>query len=1028
MSYAALWCKSNFSFLEGASHPSELVEQAATLGLHAIALTDRDGVYGAVQALLAAESTGARLIIGSEISLDDGSTIILLCRTRKGYSNLCRLISAGRMRSPKGESKVSWEEVCSHSEGLLALWGGDRSLLLRKADPDIVARQLKEAFHDHLHVIISRHRRADDVAKEALLRLRARKYDLPTLAVPEVLYHEVSRRPLQDVMTCIRHGVTLSSAGRRLKPNAEYDLKSPARMKRLYRDDLESLERTCAVADSCTFTMREIAYRYPSGQLPNGMTGEEWLRKITYEGAAQRYPDGIPDEVTLQVEKELSLITELKYTGYFVTMWEIVRYCRREGILCQGRGSAANSAVCFCLGITAIDPVRMGLLFERFISRERAEPPDIDLDIMHERREEVIQHVYDEYGRSRAAMVANVVRYRAKRAIREVGKVLGMAESACDRLAKLTSSYGDLTDTSLRDAGLDPDQPLHRHLLTISNEIIGMPRHLSIHPGGFLLGAEEILDIVPVENATMEKRTVIQWDKDDVEALGLFKLDLLGLGALTQLDICFHLLASHRGVNLSMATIPADDRATFDMIARGDTVGVFQIESRAQQAMLPRLRPRNYYDLVIEIAIIRPGPITGGMVHPYLRRRNGEEAVIYPHPCLEPVLQRTLGIPLFQEQVMKLAMVAADYSPGEADQLRRDMAAWKKKGGLERHHDRLVNRMREKGIDKAFAERVFEQIKGFGEYGFPESHSASFALISYASAWLRCHYPAEFLCSILNAQPMGFYSPATLVQDAIRHGVSVRPVDVSWSSWDCTLEPLPDGEFAVRMGLRHVNGLGKKDAETIQNARINGPFSDIDDFVRRTSLDEGVLRSLAQAGGFESLERHRRQAVWRVKGASRTDTLPLAVAEPDPEPVFELLSEADKTAWDYRASGHSTRAHPLLALRPLLSAQGILSASEIRALQDRSLVRYAGLVICRQRPGNANGVTFMTLEDETGHANLIIWKDIYQRHRILAKTTSFLGVTGEIQSRSGITHLIARRLWVPRVTARPEVVKSRDFH
>ena len=826
MSYAVLWCKSNFSFLEGASHPDELVEQAHALGVQALALTDRDGVHGAVRAHVKARELGVSLIVGAEVTIGTEdttatatasaaatdtaapgipggtppptSTCVLLATNRTGYANLCRLITAGRLRRPKGESCVSWSEVCARADGLVALLGGDRSVLIRDEDPRAIIVPMREAFGDRLYVMVSRHRRAEEVRQEARVRRHAERAGLPLVAATEVLYHVPARRDLQDVLTCIGRRVTLATAGRLTRPNAEHDLKAPEAMAALFADEPALVERTREVASRCTFTLSEIRYRYPADRLPDGKTSTAWLRELTLRGARERFSGGVPAAIREQIDRELALIDELDYGGYFLTMWEIVRYCRQEGILCQGRGSAANSVVCYCLGITAVDPTRVELLFERFLSRERREPPDIDLDIMHERREEVIQHVYRKYGRDRAAMVANVVRYRARSAVREVGKALGLSETSVDRLARMLSHHGPLDAAGLAHAGLDPASPLHGHLFRLCDEIQDFPRHLSIHPGGFLLGHEPVHDLVPIENATMPGRTVIQWDKHDLEDLGLFKVDLLGLGALTQLDLGFRQIERHYGRRLSLARIPPDDPDTYDMICRSDTVGVFQIESRAQMAMLPRLRPRHYYDLVIEVSIVRPGPITGGMVHPYLRRRNGEEPVVYPHPCLEPVLRKTLGVPLFQEQVMKLAVVAADYTPGEADQLRRDMAAWHRTGRIERHRDRLVTRMMAKGIAGEFAEKVFEQIRGFGDYGFPESHAASFALIAYATAWLRCHYPEVFVCSLLNAQPMGFYTPATIVHDAIRHGVEVRPVDVTVSAWDCTLEPI--GTAGVRAG------------------------------------------------------------------------------------------------------------------------------------------------------------------------------------------------------------------------------------
>ena len=1051
-SYAPLWCKSNFSFLEGASHPAELVEKAHRFGLESLALTDRDGVYGVVRAHVRARELGIHLILGSQVTLDDGSRIVLLVQDREGYANLCRLLTKGRLRSPKGECSVTWSEVCGHAAGQIALWsdGGDLATL-------------REAFDDRLYALVARHRQADEVLSEKRLRERAEEQGIPTVAAVEVVYHTEARRPLQDVLTCIRFGVALPGAGRLIHPNSERALKTPYAFAQLFEDDPLSVARTLEVAKRCTFNLSKLRYRYPSERLPDGKTSAEWLRELTFKGARARYPDGTPARVQASLLKELALIDELDYCGYFLTMWEIVRFCREKEILCQGRGSAANSAVCFCLGVTAVDPARIDVLFERFLSRERAEPPDIDLDIMHERREEVIQHVYEKYGRSHAAMVANVIRYRARSAVRDVGKALGIQETALDRLAKLHGHYEGVDPEWLRRASLDPESPACRHLLQLSEEIQDFPRHLSIHPGGFLLGHEPVHDLVPIENGAMENRTVIQWDKDDVEDLGLFKVDLLGLGALTQLDLAFRLLKEHRGIEGSFAAIPEDDRETYDMICRAETVGVFQIESRAQMAMLPRLRPQCFYDLVVEISIVRPGPITGGMVHPYLRRRKGEEPVTYPHDCLEPVLKKTLGVPLFQEQVMRLAVVAADYTPGEADQLRRDMAAWRKTGRIERHRDRLTRRMRAKGIAPEFAEAVFNQIRGFGEYGFPESHAASFALIAYATAWLRRHYPTEFTCSLLNAQPMGFYSPATIIEDAKRHGVAVRAVDMQKSGWDCTLErvatgrtdvgagraritedsdaeqPRPDSveaaagdEFAVRMGLRYVKGMREAEARRIERARRRSPFTSLRDFVRRTGLGQAVCQRLASAGAFESLAAERRSALWELGRPALFKDLPLAAAAEveagADDPGFSKLTVFETVRWDYRATGHSTRDHPLGPLRRTLEAIGLPDARTLNRLGDGRRASYAGMVICRQRPGTAGGVTFMTLEDETGFVNLVIWQNVFEEHAVIAKTAAFLGVTGRLQVQDEVAHLVAEKLWLPQLRATPATTRSRDFH
>ena len=1108
MSYVALWCKSHFSFLEGASRPDELVEQAHALGLPALALTDRDGVHGAVRAHVRARALGLSLVLGSEVTVgaEDragatgdappepatdtppaSSTCVLLATDRTGYANLCRLVTTGRRRRPKGESCVTWPEVCAHARGLIALWGGDRSVLVRDEVPQAVIEAMREAFGDRLYAMVSRHRRAEELRHEACVRHHAGRAGLPLVAATEVLYHTPARRALQDVLTCIGHGVTLAAAGRLTKPNAEHALKAPQAMARLFADEPALVARTREVAARCTFELSEIRYRYPAERLPDGKTSTAWLRELTLRGARKRFPGGVPSAVLAQVERELALIDELDYGGYFLTMWEIVRFCRREGILCQGRGSAASSVVCYCLGITAVDPTRVELLFERFLSRERCEPPDIDLDIMHTRREEVIQHVYAEYGRDRAAMVANVVRYRARSAVREVGKAFGLSETALDRLARLLSHDGPLDAAGLARAGLDPGSPLHDHFIRLCGQIQDVPRHLSIHPGGFLLGHEPVHDLVPIENAAMPGRTVIQWDKHDLEDLGLFKVDLLGLGALTQLDLGFSLLERHYGRRLSLDRVPPDDARTYDMICRADTVGVFQIESRAQMSMLPRLRPRSYYDLVIEVSLVRPGPITGGMVHPYLRRRNGEEPVVYPHPCLEPVLGKTLGVPLFQEQVMRLAVVAADYTPGEADQLRRDMAAWHRTGRIDRHRDRLVRRMTAKGIARELAERVFEQIRGFGDYGFPESHAASFALIAYATAWLRCHYPDVFVCALLNAQPMGFYAPATIVDDAIRHGVEVRPVDVTAGAWECTLEPTdapecgpevqasgrrgrehgrsagagahrgggraplewtrrpcagaaqervataPDAmpersTYAVRMGLRYVKGLSaERDGRRIEAVRAERPFASMADFVRRTRLDEGVVRRLAEAGAFAQLEGGRRAALWEALDLARTPAASLALAPREPQPGFEALSALETIAWDYRSTAHSTHGHPLAPLRDALAARGLPDARTVATLPDGRRVRYAGIVICRQRPATASGVTFITLEDETGLVNVVVWKQVFDGYAVLARTASLLGVSGALQCEHGVVHIVAEALWAPTLPACPPAARGRSF-
>jgi len=1027
--YVPLWVKSNFSFLEGASHPEELVETAMAHGLPALAITDRDGVYGIVRAHVRAKERGLPLLIGAQVSVGPSDLahvldrpelqaglerVVLLAMNRAGYGRLCRLLSIGRQRAPKGTSVVQLDEVVSLSEDLVAV----------VPDAGLLA-PLREAFAERLYAICVRHRHGDDPARETRLRTEADRLGIPIVAGNEVLYHAPGRRALQDVVACIRRGVTLAGAGRVIRGNAEHDIKPSAQMRDLFADHPEWLDRTLEVAERCRFSLDDLRYVYPGEHVPHGRSEKDWLRELTYRGADERYEARIPDDVQAQIERELSLIAELDYGGYFLTMWEIVQFCRRSSILCQGRGSAANSVVCYCLGITAVDPVRMDLLFERFLSRERAEPPDIDLDIEHERREEVIQWVYRRYGRRRSAMVANFIRYRARSAVRDVGKALGIPQVALDRVAKLLSYYDGTVDPAvLRNAGLDPHNPTHAHLLRLLGEIVDFPRHLSIHPGGFLLGHEPVDEMVPVEPATMEDRTVIQWDKYDVEDLGLFKVDLLGLGALTHIRRALDLLRERGDVDLTMATVPSEDTATYDLISRGDTLGVFQIESRAQMAMLPRLRPRTFYDLVIEVAIVRPGPIQGDMVHPYLRRRQGKESVEYPHPALERVLAKTLGVPIFQEQVMKLAVLVADYTPGEADQLRRDMAAWRSSGRIEAHRDRLISRMLQHGISMTFAERVFEQIRGFGEYGFPESHAASFALIAYVTAWLRAHHPAAFTCGLLNAQPMGFYMPATIVEDAKRRGVVVRPVDVVHSHWDCHLE----GHEAIRMGLRFVKGLGERERERIETS--GGPHPDLEVFIRRTRLHRGALTHLAEAGAFACYGYDRRDAIWAIRGvlARLDDTLPMANDDATQGELFARLSPGERILWDYRVSLHSTRGHPMMLVRQNLSDLGLPSATQVNDLPDGRRTRFVGMVICRQRPGNAGGVCFFTLEDETGFVNLVVWSQVFERHEVIAKTSLLLGVTGKLQSTDGVVHLVAEELWDPRLDMEPEGASSRDFH
>lgn len=1045
--------RSGFSFLEGASRPDELFATAAAQGWPALGVADRDGVYGLVRAHVAARAHGMRLLAGARLTLEHeaggASTCLAWAADREGWATLCRLLTIAQRGGRKGEARLPTETLLSDNRGLVLLWTGEQSLpVLAVADPaaaaecDRLAGPLKDAFGDRLYLGVARHARPEDVGRERAVRTLAGQLKLPVVAAPEVLYHSAERRPLQDVLTCIRHRTTLADAGRLLRANDRFALPSPQDMQRRYADQPGWLAAGWSLSERLGFDFGQLDWRYPGEIGADGMLPRERLRRRVDEGAQRRYGGDPPADVRRQLEHELSVIDDLGYAGYFLTMADIVDRCNAQGILCQGRGSAANSAVCWCLGITAVDPVRSGLLFERFMSRERAEPPDIDLDIEHERREEVIRWVYERYGRDRAAMVANLVRWRSRSALREVGRVLGLPAEPIGRLVRL-AGYRAPTPAEVTSVGFDPTAPALRHLLRLVDEMQDLPRHLSIHPGGFLLGQAPIDTLVPVEHATMPGRTVIQWDKDDIETLGLFKVDLLALGALTLLSGALNLLHKARGLLLTPATIPADDPATWAMIQAGDTVGTFQIESRAQMAMLPRLRPRCYYDLVIGISLVRPGPITGGMVHPYLRRRAGEEPVQYPHPSLEPVLARTLGVPLFQEQVMRLAVVAADYTPGEADQLRRDMAAWRQAGRIEDHRRRLIDRMTAKGIAPDFAERAFEQIRGFGDYGFPESHAAGFALIAWATAWLRCRYLDVFVCALLNAQPMGFYGVATILGDARRHGLTVRPMDVRHSDDGCTLEPLgPEDpplpaqstcdppQAALRMGLRFLHGLSHKARRRIVQERQRAPFDALGDFVLRTRLEVDDLARLAEAGALDGFGLERREALWAVRSLAAwipRGQAVLPLAPPESPVTLPPLGAAEAVCWDWRTSGHSTRGHPLAPLRAHLRRTGIADAATLRTARDGRRMRYAGLVICRQRPGTAGGIVFMTLEDETGLVNLIVRPNVYERDRTIARTQSFLGITGRLQNRHGVTHLIAEQLWIPTTNA-PLHIPSRDFH
>ncbi len=1030
MSYAELHCLSNFSFLRGASHPEELVERAQQLGHAALAITDECSVAGAVRAHVAARQHGFKLIVGTELVLADGLRCVLLATSRRGYAQLCRLITRGRRAAEKGDYRLVRADFArpdAPGEGqplddCLCLW-------LPAARPEAdEARWLAGVFPGRLWIAVELLTTGRDRARLAALQALGADLGLPLVAAGDVHMHARSRRALQDVLTATRIGVPVDRAGYALFPNGERSLRPLARLAELYPPEL--LAATLEIAARCSFSLEELRYEYPREIVPEGHTPSSWLRLLTEEGKRRRWPEGAPDTVERMVAHELDLIEELRYEAYFLTVHDIVGFARSRDILCQGRGSAANSAVCFCLGITEVDPARMSLLFERFISRERNEPPDIDVDFEHERREEVIQYLYAKYGRHRAALTATVICYRPRSALRDVARALGLDALQVNALARSMQWWdgSKIDENRVREAGLDPESPVLARVLALARALLGFPRHLSQHVGGFVIARDRLEDLVPVENAAMPERTVIQWDKDDLDALGLLKVDVLGLGMLAAIRRAFDLIDGSRGQRWTLATVPAEDPAVYDMIGHADTVGVFQIESRAQMAMLPRLRPRSFYDLVIEVAIIRPGPIQGDMVHPYLRRRDGIEPVTYPSPEVEGVLQRTLGVPIFQEQVMQLAIVAAGFTPGESDQLRRAMAAWKRKGGLGHFEERLITGMRARGYEEEFARQIFRQILGFGEYGFPESHAASFALLVYVSAWLKKHEPAAFTAALINSQPMGFYAPSQLVQDARRHGVEVRPIDATTSDWDCTLEPAADGEPALRLGLRLAKGFPEAAARRLMAARVKQPFASAQELAERAQLDRRELGCLAAAGALARVAGHRHRAAWQVAGVEPSFAILPQVRIAEGIPLLRAPREGEDIVADYAHTGLTLRRHPVALLRPKLEARGLLSAAQLRAMVHGAHVRTAGLVITRQRPGSAQGVTFVTLEDETGQSNLIVWRDVAERQRQALIGSRLMAVAGELQVQGEVMHVIVHRIadlsrWLGRLAT-----ASRDFH
>ncbi|MFP3944349.1 MAG: error-prone DNA polymerase [Alphaproteobacteria bacterium] len=1105
--YAELQIATNFSFLRGASHASELVERAKALGLEAIAVTDRASMAGMVRAHIAAKASGLRLVAGCRLDPQDGPPLLCWPRDREAYGRLCRLLTLGQMRAEKGQCELFLDDIYALAEGQIF------AAVPPEAGPDAAFEAQLTEIARALPVppcLVANHLyRGDDRARLARLAHTARRCGTPLIATNDVHYHAPERRPLQDVLTCIREGCTIYEAGRRLNANAERHLKSGAEMARLFGGHEDALGRTLEIVRACTFSLDELKYEYPEEPAPPGRTPQEYLEEVTWQGAKERYPHGLPDKVRKSLEHELELIARLDYAPYFLTVLDIVSFARERGILCQGRGSAANSAVCFCLGITAVDPNEIDLLFERFVSAERNEPPDIDVDFEHERREEVIQYIYERYGRDRAGIAATVICYRARSAIRDVGKAMGLTEDVTGALSgTVWGGHGGIEEKRVREAGLDPADAHLRRTLELAHELMGFPRHLSQHVGGFVLTRRPLSEVVPIGNAAMEDRTFVEWDKDDLDALGILKVDVLGLGMLTCIRKGFELLERHYGRRLTLATVPGEDPSVYDMLCKADSLGVFQVESRAQMNMLPRLRPRNFYDLVIEVAIIRPGPIQGDMVHPYLRRRNGEEKIDFPSPApehgppdeLKRILHKTMGVPLFQEQAMRIAIDAAQFTPDEANRLRHAMATFRRRGTIDRMRGMFIERMVKRGYERDFATRCFDQIEGFGEYGFPESHSASFAKLVYVSSWLKCHYPEVFACGLLNAQPMGFYAPAQIVRDAREHGVEVRPVDVNRSEWDCTLEDREKGRPALRLGMRQIDGMSETDAALIALAR-HRDFTSLRDLRAQANVSDAVLERLAAADAFRSMGLDRRQALWEIRalkaeaplplfehaqvtgsggrqfpasppgevgpapagpgegrapsGAQETPAvqteeeflsaphpptgaarargpLPLPGGEGLPPPpnhspghshepgsaetadesgaALPVMGLSEHVAVDYQTMRLSLKAHPVSFLRENLARRGVVPTETAAQARDGEALSVAGVVLVRQRPGTAKGVVFITLEDETGIVNVIVWPKTLERYRRIVMGARLIFVRGRIQRADDIVHLLADEL------------------
>ena len=1046
--YVELHAKSNFSFLEGASHPHELVEQSALLGYGGIALTDRNSLAGVVRGFTAARDAGVPFYVGCEIHPVDAPPFVVWPQNRAGYGALCRLITAGRGRAAKGECEIDWNDMQMIAANNLA------AILPRASEVGSEvglhqwlehAKAAKDLFQERLYLACPLHRGGDDAAFLQSLKRQSESLSVPLLATGDVLYHIPERMILQDCLTAIATGGTVDAVAASRPSNAQRTLRSLSELQHLYRDYPLALENTLEVASRIDFRLDQLKYEYPREITPDGLTPIEYLKRLAWRGAKQRYPEGVPDKVIEMLRYEFQIIEDLRYEPYFLTVWDLVRFARSRNILCQGRGSAANSAVCFCLGVTSVDPSRYDLLFERFISRERNEAPDIDIDFEHQRREEVIQYVYEKYGRDRAGMTAAVTTYRTRSAIRDCGKAIGLSLDCIDRLAKIVEGRGAETSFSdrCRTAGIDPESDVGKRFEYLVQSILGFPRHLSQHTGGMVMTSGVLCELCPIENAAMPDRTIIQWDKDDLDELGILKVDCLALGMLSAIHRSLDLMRIHYGRSLDLATIPAEDPSVYDMICAADTLGVFQIESRAQMSMLPRLRPRCFYDLVIEVAIVRPGPIQGQMVHPYLTARRTGIQPEYPTEDIANVLRKTMGVPIFQEQAMRLAVVAAGFTPGEADQLRRAMAAWRRPGVIDNFRTKLIDGMRSKGLDEVFAERVFNQLRGFGEYGFPESHAASFALLVYASCWIKHRYPEVFCCAMLNSQPLGFYAPAQLVQDAIRHGVEVLGADVNHSEWDCTLELRPSHGLeekggmvrrTLRLGLRTIRSLKQIDAESILTDRNKrGRFQDQAQLVGRTKLSEPTLSLLADAGALESLSGDRRAAYWQALSREKSDREMTLFAHADLDRDEEVpvalrpMSPLEEVYSDYLRTGLSLKGHPMQFFRAQLQEKRVTTAIDLQGTRHGRFVRVAGLILLRQRPGTAKGITFVTMEDETGSINLVLKPEVWQEHYLLCKQSNAWLVHGVLENREGVIHVLVARIEDLQSVVGNIDSRSRDF-